>query len=277
MKVKKRQYRSKRGRPLKKSKAKSKAKKGSKRRVKKMRGAGNLEKLPYDLPDYTQNLEQLDDLDYFYEKVSDSENSYFFGKRKGPHKYGILVKDWETSPSDTYTDLNGGKVFVCFKKDDGSLETKQFTDFKLNNITQCISTVDADYEYYSCKKIKNRILIKINETIQELKYLIGLLKNPVNLNELIRNKDRFIKNKIKQIVQNREVWETIKDARKDAKGPAEQLYDKHLKQQQEKPDKIKEKKLKISKNCYEIYSEVISFIRRVKQEKDRIQKIAELN
>ncbi len=38
MKVKKRQYRSKRGRPLKRSKAKSKAKKGSKRRVKKMRG-----------------------------------------------------------------------------------------------------------------------------------------------------------------------------------------------------------------------------------------------
>ena len=38
MKVKKRQYRSKRGRPLKKSKTKSKAKKGSKRRVKKMRG-----------------------------------------------------------------------------------------------------------------------------------------------------------------------------------------------------------------------------------------------
>ena len=38
MKVKKRQYKSKRARPLKSSKAKSKAKKGSKRRVKKMRG-----------------------------------------------------------------------------------------------------------------------------------------------------------------------------------------------------------------------------------------------
>ena len=48
MKVKKRQYKSKRGRPLKKSKTKSKAKKGSKRRVKKMRGGGTYNYKLYD-------------------------------------------------------------------------------------------------------------------------------------------------------------------------------------------------------------------------------------
>jgi hypothetical protein len=76
MKVKKRQYRSKRGRPLKKSKAKSKAKKGSKRRVKKMRGGDKVK------------FRQID----FYWNDNDNIVATFYGEiKKGYAPNGVII------------------------------------------------------------------------------------------------------------------------------------------------------------------------------------------
>jgi hypothetical protein len=94
MKVKKRQYRSKRGRPLKRSKAKSKAKKGSKRRVKKMRGG---EVIKYNRIDFIWKYDAW---------TRENHVATFFGNLT--KKIGVIILNDEYGDLKKYIITNSG-------------------------------------------------------------------------------------------------------------------------------------------------------------------------
>ena len=109
MKVKKIQYRSKRGRPLKKSKAKSKAKKGSKRRVKKMRGG---EVIRYNRIDFIWKNDawtRENHVATFFGNLTKKIGVILLKDEYGDLKKYIITNSGVTSNDDLFRTISGNK------------------------------------------------------------------------------------------------------------------------------------------------------------------------
>ena len=142
MKVKKRQYRSKKSRPLKRSKAKSKAKKGSKRRVKKMRGGGGKSNWCSEGVDikHCENWEK----ELYYEKVIKAVITgeiieKFFFKQTGNTTHKPFFNDYDESTSKARliffgnTIANNDKIAgVLFENNGGHYKPYRFVTLTID-------------------------------------------------------------------------------------------------------------------------------------------------
>ncbi len=122
MKVKKRQYRSKRGRPLKSSKLKSKAKKGSKRRVKKMRGG-----------EYEYNYKHID---FYWRSDEDVYIATFYGDIS--NNIGVIV-----IPERKY--IFNEKGISQIKNTDREIYDEMSNEVLFNNISAKKKSVLIEY------------------------------------------------------------------------------------------------------------------------------------